>query len=477
MLDIRTFIDDNWSSIEADLKSLVKIDSVRDENSASDDCLFGKGVQRALNHTLEICSRLGFSAHNGGGLYGYADMRDYCASGERLYAIMSHVDVVELGEGWFESGFKLVEREGHLVGRGIIDDKGPAILSIYAMKFWQEYVQSTGITLPINWRLIFGANEESGMRCADEYLARSTNPDFMFTPDSSFSVCYAEKGILHAELESIPFSSMPAIEISGGQSTNAVPSKATARIRLDALTCDEMRLTDPPSKDIRLEVDDGFLTITAQGRSAHASAPEGGVNAIAVLLKFIVENDLASDETQDYFCKLLELLSFTDGSGVGIDSSDEHFGPLTVIGGKISTRATGSEVRYVQTIDIRYPSSTSREVVEDSFAKHFSGIANLVNISDAKPYLTSPDTFEFRALYDAFVEVSGITDCPPYTQGGGTYARKFEKAVSFGPLFPKREGPRWAGGVHCANEAIAIDDLKMALEIYIVAIGKLSGVL
>ena len=475
MKEIKGFIEDNWTHIENDLREIISINSVRDDESASDVCPFGNGIEEALEHVMNICSSMGFKTHEEDGFYGYAEMEAPCVKKGPLVAIMSHLDVVSLGEGWKGDGFSLAKREGFLVGRGIVDDKGPAILSIYTMKFWQEYAQKTGLSLPFNLRLIFGTNEESGMRCAEEYSLRSSAPDFMFTPDSSFSVGYAEKGAFRAKLESCFFDADRVLTLEGGQSTNAVPSIATAKIKLDKLEVKQRELKNLIADDVTVEFDDELLKITAHGKSAHAASPEGGVNAISKLMKFIIENNLAFNEASDYFQRVLNLLEFTDGSGVGIDARDEHFGALTVVGGKISTEKTSSGTKYVQTIDVRYPASTSKDVILETLTKHFTGIAKLVDVQNTQPYITSPDTPEVQALYDAFVEVSGITNCPPYTQGGGTYAKKFKNGVSFGPIFPQRERPSWVGGVHCANEAMSIDDLKMALEIYITAIDKLSS--
>ena len=65
----------------------------------------------------------------------------------------------------------------------------------------------------------------------------------------------------------------------------------------------------------------------------------------------------------------------------------------------------------------------------------------------------------------------------PFTMGGGTYAREFPNAVSFGPA---EEGaypaPSWVGGMHAANEGIAEEELKRALRIYIRAFGNLAEV-
>ena len=48
--------------------------------------------------------------------------------------IIGHLDVVPEGEGWTYPPFELTIRDDILYGRGTIDDKGPVIASLYAIK-------------------------------------------------------------------------------------------------------------------------------------------------------------------------------------------------------------------------------------------------------------------------------------------------------------------------------------------------------
>ena len=90
--------------------------------------------------------------------------------------------------------------------------------------------------------------------------------------------------------------------------------------------------------------------------------------------------------------------------------------------------------------------------------------------------MVDPDTAPVRALMDAYCSTTG-KKVRPFTMGGGTYAREFPNAVSFGPA---EEGaypvPSWVGGMHAANEGIAEEELKRALRIYIRAFGNLAEV-
>ena len=54
--------------------------------------------------------------------------------------------------------------------------------------------------------------------------------------------------------------------------------------------------------------------------------------------------------------------------------------------------------------------------------------------------------------------------------GGGTYARHFPYAVSFGPEHEDVALPEFGGPMHGANEAAPIDKLLEAVKIYILAL-------
>ena len=48
--------------------------------------------------------------------------------------ILTHIDVVPAGEGWTHDAFGGEIVDGRIYGRGAMDDKGPAIAALYALK-------------------------------------------------------------------------------------------------------------------------------------------------------------------------------------------------------------------------------------------------------------------------------------------------------------------------------------------------------
>ena len=78
-----------------------------------------------------------------------------------------------------------------------------------------------------------------------------------------------------------------------------------------------------------------------------------------------------------------------------------------------------------------------------------------------------------QVCLEAYRAVTG-EDAQPYTIGGGTYARHFPNAVSFGPEHPERPAPDFAGPIHGVDEAANADWLMEALKIYILALAGLE---
>ncbi|MGL5020558.1 MAG: hypothetical protein ACRC5R_00825, partial [Mycoplasmatales bacterium] len=63
---------------------------------------------------------------------------------------------------------------------------------------------------------------------------------------------------------------------------------------------------------------------------------------------------------------------------------------------------------------------------------------------------------------------TGLTDVKPLSSGGGTYSRAIKNCVAFGMLFDKQ-----VDRMHQPNEALDIDVIAPATEIYANAIYKL----
>ena len=437
---IDAFIAENKDQILADIAALVAIDSV--EGTPEEGAPFGAGPRAALDKTLELAAGMGLATRNCENYMGYAELAG--ADPEKYLATICHVDVVPVGNGWTADPFKMRIKDGWLLGRGVSDDKGPMVVILYALKFLKQ--QGYELRYPI--RALIGDNEETRMQDVEYYLKNYPAPVFCFTPDAEFPVC---NGVI--------------VDIKGGVANNAVPDRASALLRTDIT-----RLKNAPN--ITLEpAGDGCVRVRGWGKAGHAAMPEGTVNAIGLVVNYLLDNGLCNDAECAYLEALRKLHASTAGTGLGIDCADGPFGPLTIIGGRIYLE----NGRMVQTIDSRFPTCTDGEKLAAQIAAALGEGAALEDVEAAEPFYIEADSPAIQASINTYNEVTG-ENAKPFPMGGGTYARHFPYAVSFGPEHVDLPLPEFGGPMHGANEAAPIDKLLEAVKIYILALLRLEKI-
>ena len=448
MRDVAHFVEENKENVLRDIGRLVAIDSVMGEEKPG--MPFGEGPAQALKLGLEIAGELGLEAHNCEDRMGYAQV----GQGTDYLATITHLDVVP-SVGWAEDPFTLRRREGYIIGRGVMDDKGPSVLCLYALK----YLKDSGMPLRYPVRALLGINEENHMADLDYYLANYKAPLFCFSPDADFPLCNGEKGIFHGKVVSwLPMKRVK--DIRGGVAANVIPDLAEAWVEAEKLSSTE-RVTAEKEGDL--------WHLTARGIGGHASMPEGTVNAIGVLVDYILEQGILSGAEEDFFYGLQRLHSDPYGVNLGLDTEDMIFTPLTIVGGVI-----GMEEGHVfQTVDCRYPTTSSGQDIVAQLTGNWGELAEIHVLSDDKPFYMALDNPAVQVCVDTYNAVTG-EQAQPYTIGGGTYARHFPNAVSFGPEHPERPAPDFAGPIHGVDEAANIDWLMEALQIYILALIELE---
>ena len=172
-------------------------------------------------------------------------------------------------------------------------------------------------------------------------------------------------------------------------------------------------------------------------------------------------------------CIPLEMLrrlhASTDGSSVGIAAQDDVFDPLTCVGGVI--KLENGALR--QSIDIRFPTSTNAETLCAALSKLAQDAGGSFLPDSARvPFYIDPNTPVIQTLIRTYNDVTG-KNAQPFTMGGGTYARHFKCAVSFGMEETGEPAPEWVGPMHGPDEGVSEALLFKALKIYILAIARL----
>lgn len=458
---IEAYLEAHWDDVISDINALVKVESVEDLANTREGAPFGPGPREALDQALAIAEGMGLEVHDCEGYIGYADLP---GQSEMQIGIIGHVDVVPAGVGWNFEPYSVTRKDGYLIGRGVLDDKGPIVVALHAVKFWADRVAAQGEKLPYTVRVFFGANEETNMKDVPYYRARHADPAFLFTPDNSFPVGYGESGICSGTLVSAPIEGGNIVEMQGGQAVNAVPSIASALVRAADLAA--------PVDGASISVEprgDGLYRVVAHGVAAHASTPELGVNAIGVLVRFLLDAQVGTPEERAFLELLRELHGSTDGSAFGVDCRDEHFGALTAVGGVVALEGG----RLVQSLDFRYPTATTSSEIEQrvcAFAERAGASFEIEH--DKKPFLMDPSSPAVQALLDAYNDATG-EQRSAVTSKGGTYAREFSVGVSFGIEKPWAQNPAWVGGMHGPDEGVSEELLKEAFSIYARTLGNL----
>ncbi len=467
---IENFIKDNQENMIKHLQELIQIPSVYSE-SKNPLMPFGENANKALEYMLNLGKQLGFKTKNVDGYCGYIEFGE----GKEMVGIIGHLDVVPSGDNWTYPPFSGTVFDNKIYGRGAIDDKGPVIASLYAMKY---VLDNCKVNKRV--RLILGLNEENDWKCMDYYKAHEEAPTIGFSPDADFPCIYAEKSIL------TPYFSMNYSENSSPISIQEVDCNQNA-INVVPKICHAILKIEPSLsmedfiKNIKeicshydFEIDtyklnDEEVKLTAHGVGAHAAHPDLGINAISRLV--IILNDLfkvydISNPLFDFFANYIN--TEYDGKSLGMNYKDES-GSLTLNVGDISL-----ENRILKIgLNLRIPIHTSIEEVENKFLTVLADYPEITYTkSGSKAGLYIPkDNYLVKTLCDIYNEEAN-SYLEPIAIGGATYARAFDNCISFGANLPGQKDM-----CHQTDEFISVDNLLFACKVYAKAICELGNFL
>ncbi|MGN1333513.1 MAG: M20/M25/M40 family metallo-hydrolase [Anaerovoracaceae bacterium] len=424
------YIEKNVDKLVEDIKGCISIASVSDDKEK---------VGEALDYVLDLAENMGMrTARVLDGQVGIVEI----GQGDETLGILTHVDVVDAGNRdlWICDPFEGQVIDGKIYGRGAVDDKGPLLACIHAMKAVMEDKKPFRKKV----QMIIGTQEEVEWTDMDAYVRKFPLPDYGFTPDGEFPICNIEKGGADAVLR-FPVSDSDenemrgrqVKEIRGGTAANIVPGECEAVLS------------------------DGSI-IKAKGRAVHSSTPEKGENAILMMADKLLSMELASNSLLERIEMIRRRLSDVYGSGIGIYSKSEYFNGEYIHRNVISPTVVRTRDGYLDlTINIRLSYESSEEKVTEAvkrFCEEEGGM--VINCSSQPAVYVSRDEPFLAVLAEDYERETPFKNEFSLAYGG-SYAKAMKRIVSWGPILPGMEDT-----CHEENEHIRIEDLITNFRVY-----------
>ncbi len=439
---ISEFIDKNKEDMISLLKRLSKIPSVLGEER--EGMPYGEAVSEVLKTGVLEAEKLGLKA------YCYENRADIVSLNDKepKLAILSHLDVVPATiDGWKNPPFEPTVKDNMIYGRGVSDNKGPSVASLYAL----YAIKELSIPLKHNVMLYMGGCEENGSADLNYYLGKNTLPEYVFTPDACFPVGNAERGRI-VVTGNCEFKSDKIISIESGKGVNIIPDIAEARLKdmdlydVETIASKIQDVTYTASKE------NDEIILRVYGKSTHSAHPSWGVNALTALLQVIGEIDeKISDLTSCFPHNVFK------GEGLGLSGGlDISITQLKINNGKMFFTCDGrvdldrSAKELSETIEKNMPYTVELLVKEPHYTDENSDIVKKLN-----------------KVYEEYTDFKGGT----YTLDAMTYAHSVENSVIFGGVLPD-DG---CANAHGINECYSLDTLTESAKIFAGAIIEICG--
>lgn len=425
-MELYDLIEQSRDDLIRDLQGCIRIPSV--EAADGSGYPYGEQVHRCLHYMLDTARRLGFPVYNMDEQAGWCEY----GRGEEMVAVLSHLDVVPEGDGWTVPPYEGRVADGRIYGRGSMDDKGPALCALYALKALRD----AGLPLKRRVRLIFGLNEETGSADMKYYTTHGGEiPVMGITPDGEYPVINGEKGLVTQFFarKLRQTGDIRLTRLSGGAAHNIVPAQACA-----VLACSREQAEKIAARrvgKVACALIPGGVRVEAEGVGAHGGTPGEGENAIGRLMLFLSALPLEGElrEAVDFLANKLGMEY--DGASLGVAMADELSGALTVNLGVIQLEGETLTVK----LNYRYPVTRRFEEcgpqIKAAFAE--AGFEETRLLHKQALYMPADSPLVSR-LMKVYGEYTGRQD-PPKCIGGGTYAKMIPNTLAFGPIFPGDE--------------------------------------
>lgn len=454
------FLEDNKENIIKDIKSLVKIPSVRDLSTSSQNAPFGKSIRQVFDKFIEISKREHFLVEDFDGYALHVEIGD----GEEIIGVLGHLDIVPIynESKWLSDPFELDERDGFIFGRGVNDDKGPVIGVLYALIL----LRNLGVKFKKRVRLILGGAEETTWECMEHYFKNNPQPSMAFSPDGNFPIVNGEKGILYYELIKNEQTKIDGKHNLIQVTTNKEDGFVCDYVKAVFKTDNKEELKKLLSRYTNIYYEENQVIVEYCGARALSRNPDRAENCSYLLTKDL--NAIEELNSTGIIFKNIINKYFIDdihGNKLGLYINDEEMGKSTLCIMNMEYKMDGFKINF----DYRYPKGIDKEVILNTFNElKQSENVQLRIYKDLKLLYVDPKSKLIEALAISYENV--FNEKPQLiSKGAASYARVLDLAVAFGPTI---EGDK--PNSHESNENIKIETLFKAIEVYVNAIYNLA---
>lgn len=473
--DVAEWAEAHRDEFVKDVSDVCRIRSTSYYNPDSANAPFGQACRDMLDKALEMSAGYGFETRNYANYCGsavYGDNPDNDSIG-----IVAHMDIVPedfcgtnaASGGWTHAPFDPVLSEDgkYLFARGTCDNKSCGIMVLYAMRYLKEH----NIKLKNNVMLVYGLNEEIGMKDMPELLKREKPSKIYLVPDSKYPVCIAESGSYRYGLESVKLDNSNLVDIWSGMTddwcgpTVSVPSDEAYAV-LSGVDPEVARWATKFYDHTKVEtLENGNVKIVVE--------KDDKTTASARLCHVLAKCGLVKDP------KAIEALNWLDwytsdatGAHMGIACNDGPNDPLSIRFNYIRFE-DGKIVLYT---NIRWPSLADKDKLYAKIEENWA--ASPMEVRQRRlmnGYYMDPKDPRVEKLARVAKDVLGREDIP-YLTDGGTYAEVLPNAIPYGATVPDRVRlfGMVKGGAHQADEYCDIPNLLINMQIYVRALIELD---
>ena len=397
-------------------------------------------------------------------------------------AFVMHADVVPVDAeeapgvvtGWSRPPFEVVEADGRLYGRGTEDDKGPIAAVLVVLHTLARFD-----LLPAGQvQALMGTGEEHDWDPMVAFAKARPQAPHVISLDASYPVVIAESGFVawtlqlaHKPKHGRKKGCIQPVEASAGQFLTQVPGEGRLVLEDRAKLAAAVTAAAEAERAARGEARFGFevteegpnLVLAVRGEAVHSSVAEDGANALWFLSGVASRLDLCAGGVRDMLAIVhREMDGDHYGQRLGLAYEHPLMGKLLVVPTVLRTEGEQVSLR----VNMRRPEGKPVEVFDLALtaarlriAKDFEGLTEPKDGRYVgKPALVDPAGTLVTTLMDVYREATGDAAAQPTTIRGGTYARLFEGAVSFGPSLPGRP---YRG--HAPDEYLEVEALELMM--------------